>query len=218
LLACTLVACGPQVTPQPETDTISLPASPTPKELEATATATNPLVTETATEIAPTETPLSELEGPTSTYQDEHIGFALEYPADWHLVDVEEEIKEKATTYSATLSSWQPSEGGTEGIPEGGTKVDITVIDSGAQSLEEAVAIRKSEMEEDPMAETILSEEEWDLSGGLKAMRWQVESDRGQAAVLITALDGYTLLLSGLGDFDLFDQVARTLQRADTAP
>jgi hypothetical protein len=68
--------------------------------------------------------------GPTTTYRDKLVGFALDYPADWHIVPVSDEIKAQSLSYSVSIASF-PLEGpGTEGIPAGGAKLDVTVIKS----------------------------------------------------------------------------------------
>jgi hypothetical protein len=142
-------------------------------------------------------------------------GFALDYPQGWYIQEVSQEIKEQAVVYTITLTSWEPEMAGQMGIPEGGTKVDISVIKSGAQTPAEAFAARKREIGNADPPHTILSEEAWTLSGELPALRLQVESTFGEAAELITAIHGHTLLLGGLGDFALFDEIAGTLREIE---
>jgi hypothetical protein len=50
------------------------------------------------------------------------------------------------------------------------------------------------------------------LPSGLQAARWEVESMAGKAVEMITVISGKTVIISGLGDYALFDQVARTLR------
>ncbi len=66
--------------------------------------------------------------------------------------------------------------------------------------------------------ETLLTEANWTLPGGLKAVRWQVESAFGQAAVVVTVINGQTVMVSGFGDEAVFDAVARTLRPIPPSP
>jgi hypothetical protein len=152
-------------------------------------------------------------DGATTTYQDALGGFALDYPVGWHLYDVSPEIKEQSVIYSAVLTSWEPVEGGGEGIPPDGTKVDVTVFKAEVANLEAAVAERRQQLAAEPPAPIILSEEAWSLAGGLPTLRWRLQSERaGESTEVITVINRKTVLITGLGNLALAEAVARTLQ------
>jgi len=166
----------------------------------------------TPVEILTATSPLGDGLGATSTYRNQEIGFELDYPAEWYIEDVSAEIREQSSVYAVVLTSWEPGLGGVGGIPAGATKVGVIVIKSGTTTLQEAVAQLRQQWEAGDPPVTILSEEKWALAGDLQAVRWQVESLGEQSAAVITVINGNTVILSGLGDSDLFDAVARTMR------
>jgi hypothetical protein len=84
--------------------------------------------------------------GPTVTYRNEDVGFSIEYPQGWSLLDVDPAIRQESTSYAATFHSWSEHYSlGTEGIPEGGTKFDLVVTRSGAKDLAEAAEFLRLE-------------------------------------------------------------------------
>lgn len=168
----------------------------------------------TPVEVLTATSPPGDGLGATSTYRDQEIGFELDYPAEWYIEDVSAEIREQSSSYAVVLTSWEPDLGGVGGIPAGATKVDVIVIKSGTTTLPEAVAQLRQQWEAGDPPVTILSEEKWALAGDLQAVRWQVESLGEQSAAVITVIHGNTVILSGLGDSDLFDAVACTMRPA----
>ncbi len=200
-----------------QTPVITSSDKPSPLISEATQTpAPAPQTTELpqSTLLPPTPTAtLPALAGPLATYSDEQVGFALDYPASWTLTGVADDIKQSSSIYSAVLTSWKPSGPGTEGIPEGETKIDITVFNQGAKSLDEALMQLKRQYATSDPVTTVLSTERLTLPSGLPAARWEVESLMGRAVEMICVIDGKTVILSGLGDYTTFDQVARTLRQ-----
>ena len=219
--ACTALSglpAGPAqapLDPPAATPTLALPTAfvlPYPVLEQPVPAAPTPVPSPTAAP-PPAEPPTAEpAAAPTTVYENRYAGFALDYPAGWGLVDVDEEIKMGGGPYTASLTSWQPGEGGIEGVPEGGTKLDITVIASGATDLQDAVTRHRQQMFTPGLQEEILSEETWELAGGWQALRWHLRSQFGEVVVVIAAVNGNTLILSGLGDFAVCDQIARTLR------
>ena len=150
-----------------------------------------------------------------SIYSDERIGFELGLPPDWHMgdlpPDVLEDIFEQSSGYSITATSWLPEGPGRDGIPEGGSKIDIVVYKEGIHTIEEAIADRKQEFERAGMDQVIISEEKW-IVNGIPIIRLQVESMFGESAEAVTAINGHMIILGGLGDFELFDQIVSTIR------
>lgn len=215
LLAALVVAgCSPQSPPTPTatgtpvgTETAETPATSTPGPDNPTSTPISP-----AGAFAPEVTPVS---GETSTYADPYAGFAFQYPADWNLIPPDEETKEQATVYSATLSSWDPVEAGTEGIPEDGVKLDVIVVKADVESLEDAIQWRLSQLEGGASTATITSQVTWELPSGLLAQRASVESRDLTAEEIYTVIQGRIILLSALGDTSIFDRIAVTLEHIE---
>lgn len=215
LLAALVVGgCSPQNPSTPtatgtpvETETAEPPATSTSGPDMPTSTPTSP-----AGAVVPEVTPLS---AETTTYADPYAGFAFRYPADWNLIPPNDETKEQATVYSATLSSWDPVEAGTEGIPEGGVKLDVIVVKEDVESLEDAIQWRLSQLEGGVSSGTITSQETWELPSGLLAQRASVESQDLTAEEMYTVIQGRIVLLSALGDTSIFDRIAVTLEHIE---
>lgn len=212
VLAAALAAgCAPQDGP-------STPAIGPPAETEPPAAATPAVGEPTSTldasaeAIVPAVTPLTE---DTATYADRYAGFAFQYPAGWSLIPPNQETKEQATVYSATLSSWDPAEIGTEGIPKGGVKLDVIVIKEDVQGLQDAVQWRMSQLEGSASSGTITSQATWELPGGLLANRASISSQDLTAEEMFTVIEGRIVLLSALGDTSIFDRIAVTLEQIE---
>lgn len=204
LLSILAAACAPQTAQPAATD------EPAPTAPAATG---EPAATPSPEAEAPAVTPVPKADlGATETYRDEFGGYELDYPAGWSLVDVDPEIRETSLLYTVTIFSWEAENGGSEGIPAGGTKVDITVRDADADTFEAIVAGRKLELASSDVQTEILSEDEWLLDSGLRAMRLHVESSFGEAIEVVVPLGEKVVLIGGLGDFDLAGQIASTLR------
>ncbi len=181
--------------------------------------AASPVVTAAATIAKPLEG------GPApalSTYRDDAAGFEIDYPAAWSVVDVTPGIKQQSAGYSITFMSWTPQEPGGQGIPEGGSKIDVGVARGAAASPEAAVATRRQEIAQADPAARITFEEPWELTGGLAGTRWTIQPAGGETVnELVTAIGGNLIVVSGYGEAALFEQIAMTLRpvgAAATAP
>ncbi|MBI4671381.1 MAG: hypothetical protein HY741_06890 [Chloroflexi bacterium] len=150
--------------------------------------------------------------GELKTYRDEFAGFELDYPAAWNMTPIADEAKQNAVIYAVTFYSWQPGAGGGEGVPSGGTKMDVVVESSGAQSPHDALAKRKQQFADAGLAQKVLDEQTWTLPNGIQATRMHVSGTMGESVEVVTALHGKTLILGGVGDFELVDAIARTLR------
>ena len=86
------------------------PATLAPTAAPPDAATTVPTAAATADPNA-SATPNSVL-GPTTTYRDKLVGFALDYPADWHSVPVSDEIKAQSLSYSVSIASFPLAQAG----------------------------------------------------------------------------------------------------------
>ncbi len=148
-------------------------------------------------------------------YRDDLAGFMIEYPATWSLVDVTPEIKQQSKSYSITFSSWKPQEPGQQGMPEGGSKIDLTVTKGGAATPDAALESRRQEIAAEGVGSQITFEEPWDLPAGIAATHLTIQPQNGSPIQeLVTALNGNRILISGMGDATVFEQIAMSLQAA----
>jgi hypothetical protein len=155
--------------------------------------------------------------GQTRVYRDNIVGFELDVPSHWSLTPAGNEAMVNATIYTVTFNSWTPIGGGSDGIPDGETKIDITVYKNKPADSSDALRMRKEEFANAGLGQEIQSEETWTLDNNLIATRLVVSSSRGQAAEVVTAINGNTVLLSGSGDDALFDAIVRTLRQIPTS-
>ncbi len=92
--------------------------------------------------------------------------------------------------------------------------MDLGIIHSGAKTLQEAVEQRqKALLSSDDY--TLLSSAALTLNGGLNAERWLLESKFAQSDSIITAINGHTIIVGGLGDEALIEQIIQTLRVID---
>jgi hypothetical protein len=228
-------------TTAPPTEPAPLNATPVPPEL-ATPVATAPItptvsspvtatvvvtVTVPETSTAPdaaTPTPAVAASSPATPtfaapawtaaiYRDEVGGWEIHYPDTWSLTDVAPETKQESLGYSVTLTSWQPQEPGGQGIPQGGSKIDIGVTKGGAASPEAALGARRAEIVEGDAGTQIVFEEPWDLPSGLSGVHWTIQPSRGETVhEFVTAINGNRVVLSAFGDEAMFEQIVSTLR------
>jgi len=183
---------------------------PSPEGAQATPTSTvevGPQPSEAPTEALSSPEWLSD----ALTYSDPDAGFALQVPAGWFVIDVAPEIKKQSFAYSVTIQSWDSSGQGTMGIPEGESKMDVSVIKSGVHAPETALELRRQELAN--AGQTLLNEEQWILQDGWIAYRLKVEDSFGVSNELVTARQGLTIILAGLGDQELLLEMYHTLRQ-----
>lgn len=196
---------------------IDSPVTPTLTEgVTTTNTAVLPTSTGTATEAADSDIPdaTTETSYPATatqtsipeglaTYTNPEADFALDYPEEWLIQN------EDQPGLTVILWSSEPSEGGTEGVPDDVTKIDITTLPNSDLSLEEFV-----EQQKDNIASTngqILDEEIITLDSGIQAVRLHVDSF-GESISLLAVINDHPVSIVGFGDMNGFDPVARTLR------
>lgn len=218
VLALLVSACGSrtaQPEPQPTSALTVTPAdtdavSPLPLPTSATD-AESPLPPPTEA-VTPTPTaPVFEME----TFRDTVAGFEIDHPVGWTILDPAAEVKANAFIYSVTLQSWPPEEPGTQGIPEGGSKMDISITKEGAETLESALESYRQNQAQAEMPVEVIAEETLELASGLTGARFELKGSQGETYhTFVTSLNGHLVILSGLGDAAVFDAMAATLQPA----
>lgn len=152
--------------------------------------------------------------GPTETYRNAEVGFSIEYPQEWTVMDVDLSIREQSYSYAATFQSWgEHFSLGTEGIPEGGAKFDLVVTHTGAKDLAEAAEFLRLEYARADPEVKILNTESLELGGGMPAERWIIESAYGgRSTIYFAAINRVTVLIAGIGEPELIESIAHTLR------
>ena len=225
--SATAAATSPLPTPEmqataaaPITPTLSAPITPTvgitdtaagaPAIVEAPVVTGTMQVTPTLSGANPPELGAAP---PMNTYRDETGGFEMDYPASWSVVDVSPDAKQQSTSYSVTFMSWKPEEPGGHGIAVGGSKIDLSVTKGAGASPEAAAESRRQELTANGSDAQITSEEPWVLPGGITGTYWTLQPSQGETVYeLVTAINGNRIIVSGLGDQSVFDQIAHTLR------
>jgi hypothetical protein len=191
-----ITACSTQTVPSSPEPTTSIESAPT----------------QTSAAI-PTETP-NPL-GEAKVYRDENAGFALDYPAAWFIEDDAARDAAGSAVYTASLFSWDrnsytPTPKDPNTLPEGVTKIDITVFNQGSNSLEEAVHQYRNQSSGTSV--NFFKQEDWTLNNGEKATYVESEGAFGVVATLIWLVKGKVIYVSGYGNFTLFKAIALTLR------
>jgi hypothetical protein len=148
-----------------------------------------------------------------TTYTDDLAGFSLDYPADWFIDASAAANADQAFAYSVGIATWDlrnpptPSGKNPNGIPEGGTKIDVNVVRE--QKTLEEVAAQQAENES---GSPILARKDVTLAGGLPGVILDVEGFAGPIRTLITTLNGNVIYVSGYGNLENFEAIALTLR------
>ena len=161
----------------------------------------------------PLATQTSMTAGEMLTYTDDFVGFSLDYPANWYLESSALMHAEESFGYNVSIATWDilnpptPSGKGQNGIPDGGTKIDVAVTKQ-AMTLEEAIA----QQEQIEGAAPILGRKDVTLANGLPAVILDFEGPFGLIRTLITVLNGNIIYVSGYGNLENFESIALTLR------
>ncbi|MGH2523780.1 MAG: hypothetical protein ACRDH2_14845, partial [Anaerolineales bacterium] len=163
--------------------------------------------TQTPPPPAPTvaASPTSAARPSTQTYVDAVIGFALDYPESWFVLDA-------APGLGVILQSFSPDDPGNpprplEGFLPGETKCDLHVYTEATTVEAETNSIRSN------LELTVLLEEAWQLEGGIPAVRLQLHSGlAGETAWLFTEIQGRVIAFMCYGTLTPFEGIARTLR------
>lgn len=171
------------------------------------------LISEDATQPAAASTPTAAAlpaEG-MSTYIDSHAGIAFDYPADWTVNSVSEEIKTNSVIYSTSFTSPETIRG-PKGSVENLTKFDLGVYNQGPDTPENAAIVFKEQILDS--GSRIVEETQWMLPGDIPATRLLVREQMGDAMIVVTAINGRMVVLGGVGDFAKLEPIAKTLRAA----
>jgi hypothetical protein len=157
---------------------------------------------------------LAELGIPSAAYQDDLVGFAFDYPADWQVTALSPEIMAESTGYTATFLSHLVDRGPKqqEGLAPGQAKIDVSVFRDSANTLEEAIEEMNRMVANDGSNTELISEAIWVLPDGLQVNRRQYDKDFGQVNQMLTSIRGSMVLFTGLGDPSLFNTIAASLR------
>jgi len=196
MTAMLITACGSRTVSLPPETTATVESSPT----QTTAS-------------APTETsaPLGEVK----VYRDGNASFALDYPAAWFIEDSAAEDAAASAVYTVSLFSWDrvsysPTPKDPNTLPDGATKIDITVFNQGPGTLDEVVSQYKNQDGGTPVE--FLKQEDCTLDNGEKAVYVESEGAFGVVATMITLVNGKVVYVSGYGNLTLFKAIAFTLR------
>jgi hypothetical protein len=179
-----------------------------------------PLPTEAATApptAAPTDVPpATPTAAPTppftpATYTDDFAGYSIDFPADWTLDESGAGAKSQRGYY-VQLTSWPHAPGDiSPETHEGGSRMDFTGYQWDPKNdLDAYIATRKVAWEASGFP--LLAEDEWTLSGGLRAVRFLVQAPEEVAYFQLMAIGEMYLVLSGAGDLEMFEAIGRTVR------
>lgn len=223
LLALLLAGCG-RFTVSTSVERIEAPtATPLPVSAAPISTAlmAESVLVATATPLTaqPTASPptsIGELDTDTlvldATYRDTYVGLALDYPSDWSVTEPTAEQQMQSRTYAASFQSWVSGPGGGDGIPEGGAKLDLGVTPDGTLSLDGALATMRELYARPESDNELLGTELITLASGLPAARVRTKSIFGVHEHILTVINGHQVIIDGLGDDAVVEQIAQTLR------
>ena len=147
----------------------------------------------------------------TAVYRDEIYGFELNIPASWTL-DTTGQAGDRGSV--SQLTSWAHAPGDISAeIPEGGTRMDVTLYTWDPKNdLDAFVEVRKQAWAASGMSEQ--AEETWGDNVGHRLILFQVLSaDQKETALfLFTTVGDRYLSLSGSGDIKLLNEIFLTLR------
>jgi len=206
-LLLTVTGCVPAlvVSVSSETST-ALPDATTPAPTEEQ---TGP----TEEQTGPAEVP--NFAGEFQTYRDDLAGFEMDFPAEWYLQDDTLQGAKDSVAYTVSLVTWDPHapmppSKDLNSLPEGATKIDITVFNQGPETLADAVDQMKTQ--DTGASVTFTKEESWVLQDGQEAVYLEAEGAFGVTGTMITLVNGKTVYVSSYGDWSLFKAIAMSLR------
>lgn len=188
--------------------TLLINACAAPNTPQPIATDLTPAEISTTPQIPP---PQDENPAGMTTYTDDLAGFSLDYPGGWYLESSVLIHAAEVTNYSISIASWDinnpptPTDKQLTGLPEGGTKFDVTVIKD-ATTLEAAV---------EQVGQTgtpIHAQQNVTLENGVPAVILDIEGFAGRARMLISIINGNFIYVTGYGNLDYFEPVALSLR------
>jgi len=159
---------------------------------------------------------LDEMGLQTITHRDAVGGFSFDYPANWKITDLSDDIKSSSMLYSISLRSPapdpQPGAKIGEGIPPGMEALDIGVTIGERRTYEEAVAERRKAYSQSETSVKIIREEEWLLPSGIKGRYFLIETQNGPASELVLVIHEHPVLIAGFGTPSLYNSIAWSIR------
>ena len=142
-----------------------------------------------------------------TTYQNNDIGFALDYPADWTKLDVQ--VGDRGSIFA--IASWDLSAQNLDSTPPGETRMDISILQWEPLDLDAYILQRKIAWEASDIR--ILSEEKRQLSNGLPVFEFRLAGREGDEGYFLAALVGDRFItISGNGDFGIISRISDSLR------
>lgn len=214
--AATLPAAAPLATDTPQTPPGEASATPvveTPVETAAAAGGALPAL------ALPTFAPDR---GELTSYVHFKIPFAFLYPGDWRLVDVDPRIAGDGGYTTTFTSPFEPGPGKqSEGLPEGVTKMDVSVnmleqMEGSSERIpfDKAIELTRQGFTSGEFPSQILSEEEGTLPAGIHVVRWTLmPSGPAEGPIVYTLADiaENTITFVGIGDLELVDKIVASV-------
>jgi len=175
------------------------PSSPVGEPVESTVAA---MPTETA---MPTDTPSVAL----TMYQDTASGFSFEYPTEWMLDTI---VLGTRAPAGYQITSWTHDPGIISEVPAGGTIIDIIVqLWDPKGNLDAFVEHRK--LAWDASGSKIIQTENLTLGNNMPAKIFIIKgTDGSEGYFLLSTLGENYLVVSGNGDLQKIDLVARSIR------
>lgn len=195
LLSLLLAACG-GINPLVPTDAIE------------------PTGDEASTSVLPVATPVTLIADivPVTTYVDPDLGYAFDFPADWTITSLPE-----VPGATVTIHSWDPAEltgdrPQSEGIPEGGEKLDITPLTNFELDYAQAQPWFR-----DQNVDRSFTEEQVTLPTGLPGILYIFDqTEEVGIRCLLTEVKDAAILACGLAwGFQFFEPIAFSLRPAN---
>ena len=144
-----------------------------------------------------------------AVYRDEAAGFEMDYPAGW-TAEGPQVVGERG--YIAQFTSYPHQPGVYPDVPpEGSTYMQAAVLLWDPKGDLDAFANQRKQGWA-ASGNTILEEQQHLLAGDLSAVSFVVDSPGGQVYYLLAALGDKYLAVSGQGDTNLLDEIARTVR------
>jgi heat shock protein HslJ len=158
--------------------------------------------TPTVEQPTPTVQPVLEPPEGFIEYQDSVLGISIAIPETWVVTGVIDGQYAIFQSYPADKYI------GGEMLQPGDTKCDLNV-----QPPEVDMTEYIDQLEASPTV-SIISEQDFTLQSGEKAMRFEIDS-MGRSVLFITNLNQRTIILTCFGDFTLVDEIASTLKASN---
>jgi hypothetical protein len=132
------------------------------------------------------------------TVTDTRVGFTFTYPEGWTLVapgDVSD-----ATAYAYTMQSFELTTGGSGGLPEGETKIDLYINPSDANASLANIESRIQQEDADSDIFTVAAIEPTTLADGRQALTVRGSGMGGDFMSIYTIIKGYEVSGAVFGD------------------